>query len=130
MKFIRTVIWTESTIFANCLLWEKQNLQMSQLICCSKNSITSQSKWHDIHFILILNEAHNFSAARTQLCSLISFAVWYHLQFDIIDRFDMICSLISFAVWYYVWFDIVYTHSFYFSYSILIAHLLVSIFLD
>ena len=35
----------------------------------------------------------------------------------------------SYAVWYYVQFDIVYTHSFYFSYSIPIVHLLVSIFL-
>ena len=81
----------------------------------------------DIH---VLNEARDSPAARMQLCSLILSAVWYHLQFDIVDRFDMICSLISFAVWYYMQFDIVYTHSFYFSYLISIVHLLVSIFLD
>ena len=106
MKFVRTVTWTESAIFTNCLSWIRQNLWMSQLICHSKNSITNQSKWHDIHFILILNEAHDLSAVRTQLCSLILsadliwFAVWYHLQFDIVSRFDMICSLILCAIWY------------------------------
>jgi len=118
MKFVRTVTQIRSAIFTNCLLWIKQNSQMSQLICCSKNSVTSQSEQHDIHFILILNKACDFSAVRMQLCSLILSAVWYHLWFDIVDRFDMICSLISFAVWYYEWFDIVYTHSFYFSYLI------------
>ena len=34
---------------------------MSQLICHSKNNIASQNKQHDIHFILILNEACDFS---------------------------------------------------------------------
>ena len=142
MKFVRTAIQTESAIFANCSLWVRQNFQMSQLICHSKNSITSQSKQHDIHSVLILNEAHDFSysfsihvlneacvfsAARMQLCSLISSAVWYHLQFDII------CSLISSAVWYcqQIWydlqFDIIHSlilcavwyclHSFYFSFN-------------
>ena len=183
MKFVRTAIWTESAISANCLSWVRQNFWISQLICYLKNNTASQNKWHDIHFILIqneahdcsysfnicvwneahdfsysfsihvLNEAHDSSAVRKQLCSLIlfviwyhlqfdiadrfdmicsliSFAVWYHLQFDIVSRFDMICSLISSAVWYYVQFDIVYTHSFYFSYSTSIAHLLASIFLD
>ena len=76
------------------------------------------------------NKARDSSAARMQLCSLILSVIWYHLQFDIVSRFDMICSLISSAVWYYVQFDIVYTHLFYFSYSISIVHLLVSIFLD
>ena len=160
MRFVKTAIQIRSVISANYLLWARQNSQMSQLICCSKNSTASQSKQHDIHFILILNEAcdlsylfsicvlneahdfsysfsiyvlneaHNLSAVRTQLCSLISFIVWYHLQFDIVSRFDMICSLIWFAVWYYMQFDIVYTHSFYFSYSISIVYLLVFIFLN
>ena len=104
--------WTESAIFTNCLLWVRQNFQMFQLICHSKNSIASQSEWHDIHFILILNEACDFSAVRTQLCSLISSAIWYHSQFDIVSRFDIICSLILladliwFAVWYHLQFDI------------------------
>ena len=86
------------------------NLSLKKQYCKSK-----WMTWYsfDIH---VLNEAHDSSAARMQLCSLISFTVWYHLQFDIVSRFDMICSLISSAVWYYVQFDIVYTHSFYFSY--------------
>ena len=109
MKFIKTIIWIRSAIFTNCLLWVKQNSWVSQLICCSKNSIASQNKQHDIHFVLILNEAcdfsysfdihvlneaHDSSAVRTQLCSLILFTIWYDLQFDII------CSLILDAVWY------------------------------
>ena len=73
---------------------------MSQLICYSKNSITSQSKQHDIHSVLIMNEACDSSAARMQLCSLILFAVWYHSQFDIVDEFDIICSLILCVIWY------------------------------
>ncbi len=70
---------------------------MSQLICHSKNSITNQSKWHDIHFILILNEAcdlsysfnihilnkaHDFLVVRTQLCSLIlsELYIWERIE--------------------------------------------------
>ena len=63
MRFVRTVIWTELAIFTNCLPWVRQNFQQSQLICCSKNSITSQNKWHEAHdfsysfSICVLNEA-------------------------------------------------------------------------
>ena len=38
---------------------------------------------------------------------LISFTVWCHSQFDIVDRFDIMCNLISFTVWYHLQFDIV-----------------------
>ena len=122
MRFVRTVIWIRSVIFTNCLLWVRQNFQMSQLICCSKNSTASQNEQHDIYFILILNEAHDFSysfdihvlneahnssAVRMQLCSLILFVIWYCQQIWYDLQFDIICSLILCAVWYCSQFDII-----------------------
>ena len=63
------------------------------------------------HMTLQLSE---HSCLHSFICSLISSAVWYHLQFDIVSEFDIICSLIlsagliSCAVWYcwQVWYDL------------------------
>ena len=118
MRFIKTAIQIRSAIFANCSSWVRQNLQMPQLICHSKNSTASQNKQHEAHDlsysfdIHVLNEACDLLAVRMQLCSLILFAVWYHLWFDIASEFDIICSLILSAdliwsaVWYHLQFDI------------------------
>ena len=40
------------------------------------------------------------------MCDLILSAVWYHLQFDIVDEFDIICSLILLTdlIWSAVWY--------------------------
>ena len=79
---------------------------MSQLICCSKNSITSQNKQYEAHdsaysfSICVLNEACDLSAVRMQLSTLI------HSQFDIIHSLILLVGLISSAVWYHPQFDI------------------------
>ena len=132
MKFIKTAIWTKSAIFINCLSWVRQNFQQSQIICHLKNSAASQSKQHDIHFIFVYRMKHMISHIHlvfmywmkhmTSHIHLISVYWMKHVTSQLPER--------SCAVWYYVRFDIVYTHSFYFSYSISIVHLLVSIFLD
>ena len=121
MRYVRTAIQIRSAIFTNCSSWIRQNLQQSQIICHSKNSTASQSKQHDIHFIFIYEMKHmtshihsvsvywmkhvisqlpEHSCLHSFICSLISFAVWYYLQFDIVSEFDIICSLILWAVWY------------------------------
>ena len=104
MRFVRTAIQITSTIFTNCLSWVRQNLQQSQIICHSKNSVTSQSKQHDIHFISVYRMKHVISHIHSVFMywmkhvisqlSEHSCAVWYHSQFDIIH------SLILCAVWY------------------------------
>src|SRR5204862_1626229 len=81
---------------------------MSQLICHSKNSITSQSKQHDIHFILVLNEAcdpsYSFSihvlneardppAAKTQQSILIHSIFLSYFNFISLQSY---CSFIQF----------------------------------
>ena len=58
MRFVRTATQIASSIFANCLLWVRQNSQQSQIICCSKNSTASQNKQHDIHFISVYRIKH------------------------------------------------------------------------
>src|SRR6266513_2920503 len=69
---------------------------MSQLICCSKNSITSQSKQHEAHdlsysfSIHVLNEAHDFPAVRTQKSTLI------HSIFLILSQFYLTTVLLLF----------------------------------
>ena len=78
---------------------------MSQLICCSKNNAASQSEWHDIHFILILNkacdlsysfdihvlnEAHDLPAVRMQQSTLI------HSIFLILSQFYLTTVLLLF----------------------------------
>ena len=96
MRFIRIAIQIASIIFTNCSSWIRQNLQQLQLICCSKNNIVSQSKWHDIHSVFVLNEACDLPAVRMQLCSLILCAVWYCLHLLILFfLFNLNCTFTS-----------------------------------
>ena len=55
----------------------------------------------------VTSQLSGCSCLHSFIRSLISSAVWYHLQFDIVSEFDIICSLILSAVWYYLQSDIV-----------------------
>src|SRR5436190_18873717 len=69
---------------------------MFQLICSSKNSITSQNKQHETYdfsysfSIQVLNEACDFPAVRTQQSTLI------HSIFLILSQFYLITILLLF----------------------------------
>ena len=103
MRFVRTAIWITSSIFANCSLWVRQNSQQSQIICHSKNSITSQSKQHEAHdlsysfSIHVLNEAHDSSAARMQQSTLIHSIFLILLQFYLTTILLLFHSILSCA---------------------------------
>ena len=76
---------------------------MSQLIYSSKNSTASQSKQHEVcdfsysFSIHVLNEAHDFSAVRTQQSTLIHSIFLILLQFYLITVLLLFHSILSCA---------------------------------
>ena len=103
MRFIRIAIQITSAIFVNCSSQIRQNLQLPQLIWCSKNSIISQSKWHDIHSVSVYWMKHMILQLSECSC-----AVWYYSQSDIIHDLILLTDLILSAVWYcwQIWYDL------------------------
>ena len=103
MRFVITVTQIRSAIFTNCSLWVRQNSQMSQLICSSKNSAASQSKQHEAHdlsysfSIHVLNEACDSSAVRTQQSTLIHSIFLILLQFYLTTVLLLFHSILSCA---------------------------------